>query len=351
MPVSRVPVGILGATGMVGQMFIRLLENNPFFEVTELAASEKSAGKTYGEAMEGRWNVSAELPEYVRELQVKNCEPSLDCRLVFSALDASVAGGIEEEFARAGYAVSSNAKNHRMDRDVPLLVPEINSQHLGLIEIQRKNRNWEGFMVTHPNCSTTHLSLALKPLYDDFGLEDIIVTTMQALSGAGYPGVASLDILDNVIPFIGGEEEKLQTEILKIFGEMDGNGIQNSSFRVSAQCNRVNVRNGHTECVSVKLSHSASLEDVASSLESFKPLKELKLPSSPERPIVLLRNEDRPQPKYDREIERGMASVVGRLRPCNVFDYKFVVLGHNLVRGAAGAAILNAELMKAKGWI
>lgn len=348
---SEIPVGILGATGMVGQMFVQLLEGNPFFEVAELAASERSAGKSYGEAMEGRWNVSAGVPEYVRNLEVKKCEPNLDCSLVFSALDASVAGEVEEEFARAGYAVSSNAKNHRMDSDVPLLIPEVNPQHLKLIEHQRKNRNWEGFIVTHPNCSTTHLTLALQPLHDDFGLERVMVTTMQALSGAGYPGVASLDILDNVIPFISGEEEKMQTEMLKIFGEMDGNGIKNSSFRVSAQCNRVNVRNGHTECVSVKLSQSASLEDVASSFEKFNPLDGLALPSSPKRPVVLLRKDDRPQPKYDREVERGMASVVGRLRPCNVLDYKFVVLGHNLVRGAAGAALLNAEFMKAKGYV
>lgn len=350
---------------MVGQRFVQLLDGHPWFEVTELAASEQSAGKTYGEAVAGRWKISSDIPEYARKMNVKKCKPNLDCELVFSALDASVTGPIEEEFAKAGYAVSSNSRNHRMDADVPLLIPEVNAEHLGLVEKQRQQRKWKGFIVTNPNCSTIHMVLALKPLMEKFGLEKVVVTTMQALSGAGYPGVASMDIIDNVYPFIGMEEEKMQSESLKLLGKFvnssnssnnssGGNGnarIENAKIAISANCNRVNVSDGHTECVSVKLSKSATEEAVVRAFENFNPLKQLNLPSSPQQPIIVRKEADRPQPRLDRMAGRGMASVVGRIRKCPVLDYKFVVLGHNTIRGAAGAAILNAELMKSKGMI
>lgn len=352
---SKIKVGILGATGMVGQRFVQLLENHPWFEVTELAASEKSAGKTYGEAVAGRWKISSSVPEYARKMKVKECLPNLDCRLVFSALDAGVAGEIEQQFAKNGYAVSSNSRNHRMEKDVPLVVPEVNPEHLKLIDAQKKKRGWKGFIITNPNCSTIHMVLALKPLQDAFGLEKVMVTTMQALSGAGYPGVASLDILDNVIPYIGGEEDKVQTETLKILGKISGTGssgeVKNAEIAVSASCNRVNVGDGHTEAVSVKLARKATEQQIKKALEGFNPLKSLNLPSSPSRLIVVMDEPDRPQPKLDRNIEKGMATIVGRIRSCDVLDYKFTLLGHNTIRGAAGAAILNAELLKAKGYL
>ncbi len=348
---SKISVGILGATGMVGQTIVSLLGKHPWFEVTELAASDKSAGSTYGEAVGTRWNVSHSMPDYARDMVVKECKPDLDCDLVLSALDSSVASEIEESFAGAGYAVSSNAKNHRMDNDVPLLIPEINADHVDLIKTQQKRRGWKGFIVTDPNCSTIHMCLALKPLFDSFGLEKVMVTTMQALSGAGYPGVSSMDIIDNLIPFIRDEEDKVEIEPSKIFGTLSKSNIKFADLPISAQCNRVAVRHGHTECVSVKLSKKVDKKDIISAFENFKPNKSLKLPSSPEHPVVYLDADNRPQPKLDVGLENGMASIVGRLRPCNILDYKFVVLGHNLIRGAAGAAILNAELLKSRGFI
>ncbi len=348
---AKISVGILGATGMVGQSIIQLLEKHPWFEVTEVAASEKSAGKLYEEAMANRWNISQEMPEYARRLKLKECKPDLDCEIVLSALDSSVALEVERAFAGKGYAVSSNAKSHRMDRDIPLLIPEINADHVDLIKAQQRNRKWKGFIVTDPNCSTIHMCIALKPLLDKFGLEKVMVTTMQAVSGAGYPGVPSMDMIDNVVPFIREEEEKLETEPLKIMGRLSGDRIKEADFAISAQCNRVAVRYGHTECVSVKLSENADKEDIISSFGKFNPLADMKLPSAPKRPIVYLEGENRPQPKLDANIEGGMASVVGRLRKCGILDYKFVVLGHNVMRGAAGAAVLNAELLKIRGYL
>ncbi len=336
---------------MVGQTLVKHLENHPWFEVTELAASERSVGEQYGDLMKSRWNVSSEVPEYARDLKVKECKPNLDCDIVLSALDSGVAKEVEENFARAGYAVSSNAKNHRMDSDVPLLIPEINADHVDLIKVQQKKRGWKGFIVTDPNCSTIHMTLALKPLFDSFGVEKVMVTTLQALSGAGYPGVASMDIVDNVIPFIGDEEDKVETEPLKILGTLSKDGIVNADMKISAQCTRVAVKYGHTESVSVKLSKKATAKEVIKAFRDFHPDRSLNLPSSPKHPIVYLDQDNRPQPKLDVNMENGMASVVGRLRPCSILDYKFIVLGHNLVRGAAGAAILNAELLKAKGYI
>jgi aspartate-semialdehyde dehydrogenase len=263
-----------------------------------------------------------------------------------------VAGPIEEAFAAAGYAVSSNARNHRMDPDVPLLVPEVNPDHLALLEVQRRKRDWKGFIVTNPNCSTAQLVLALKPLWDRFGILALNVVTMQALSGAGYPGVPSLDILDNVIPYIGGEEGKVESEPLKLLGRLEGAAVENAEMVISAQCNRVATREGHLEAVSVKLRREASVGDVVEALRSFQgPLQDMGLPSAPQRPIVVRSENDRPQPRLDRDEGAGMSVVVGRVRECPVLDYKFLVLGHNTIRGAAGAAVVNAELLLAQGYL
>jgi aspartate-semialdehyde dehydrogenase len=344
-----VPVGILGATGSVGQKFVELLADHPWFEVTALAASAGSAGKPYGEAV--RWLMTTPLPDRFARLHVAACEPNLPCRVVFSALDASVAGEIEERFAAGGYIVVSNARNHRMEPDVPLLIPEVNGDHLRLIDRQRQ-RGDGGVIVTNPNCSTTGLVLALKPLLDAFGLEAVSVVTLQAASGAGYPGVASLDLLDNVIPYIGGEEDKLETEPKKLFGEYVNGEITERELAISAACNRVAVLDGHTECVSVKLRSSPSLEEVIAVWREFTALPQaLDLPLAPLHPIHYLDDPRFPQPRLHRGLEGGMAVSVGRLRPCPLLGHKFVVLSHNTVRGAAGGAILNAELMLRQGYL
>jgi aspartate-semialdehyde dehydrogenase len=342
---DKIPVGILGATGIVGQRYIRLLSNHPWFEITEVAASEKSAGKTYGEVMKHRWKLGGDIPHEVRDKIIKECVPKLDCKIVFSALDANVAGPIEEDFAREGYIVISNARNHRMDENVPLLIPEVNPESLELIEIQKKRRGFKGFIITHPNCSTTHLCLAIKPIHDKFKIRKIIVTTMQALSGAGYPGVASLDIVDNIIPYIPLEEEKIENETLKILGKVENGKIKYADILVSATCNRVPVSDGHLESVSVELENKPSMDELIECMNSFDPLKNYGLPSHV-KPIIILKEEDRPQPRLDRNLANGMASVVGRIRKCNVLDYKFLILGNNTIRGGAGGAILIAELLK-----
>ena len=348
---NKIRVGILGATGAVGQRFVHLLQGHPWFEITALAASTASAGRSYGEVC--RWKVSAEMPPTVRDMPVEECAPGLDCDLVFSALPGEVAGPIEESMAATGYFVSSNAKNHRMDPDVPLLIPEVNPGHIQIIEHQRRQRGWErGFIVTSPNCSATPLALALKPLHDSFGLSAVMVTTMQAISGAGYPGLPSWDILENVIPYVGGEEEKVEAEPLKLLGRLEGHKFQPAPIAISAHCNRVPTVEGHLEAVSVRLARKAEVDAVVEALRSFAALpQELELPSAPRRPIVVREEVDRPQPRYDRDEEGGMAVVVGRVRECPVLDYKFVVLGHNTVRGAAGGSILNAELLMAKGYL
>jgi aspartate-semialdehyde dehydrogenase len=343
---DKIPVGVLGATGSVGQKFIELLSNHPWFQITELAASEKSAGKLYKDAV--NWILSTPLPEEVAKITVQECEPNLKSKLVFSGLDSSVAGGIEEAFAKKGYYVVSNSKNHRMDKDVPLLVPEINPDHLQIIKDQNYNG---GCIVTNPNCSTIGMVLALKPLLDNFGLEAVNVVTMQALSGAGYPGVSSLDIVDNVIPFISGEEPKLESEPLKIFGTFKDNKILNNEIKISAQCNRVAVLDGHMECVQVKLKKKASIEEIKNVWKNFlsEPQK-LNLPTAPLKPIYYFEEDKYPQPRIHRNLDKGMAVSIGRLREDKLFDYKFVVLSHNTNRGAAGGALLCAELMKAKGY-
>ena len=342
-------VGILGATGTVGQRFIQLLDKHPWFEVADIAASDRSAGKPYQQACQ--WKISGPMPEYVRDMKLKDCVPGLHCDLVFSGLPSSMAGEVETAFARAGYAVLSNSKNHRMDEDVPLLVPEINHEHLALIAIQQKNQSYQdGYIITNPNCSTMALVLALAPLEAAFGIEKVHVVTMQALSGAGYPGVASLDIIDNVIPYIADEEEKVETEPCKILGKFKDGKIVFADFKISAQCHRVNVLDGHLEAVSIALKRRASLDQFIDALKSYRSLpQQLELPSAPRFPVVHVEGPDRPQPRFDREVENGMATVVGRIRPCNVFDFKLDLLGHNTIRGAAGAAILNAELLVQQG--
>jgi len=342
-------VGILGATGLVGQHLVRLLADHPWFQLTEVAASERSSRKTYAEAV--RWHLDIPIPASARELVVKSLDPALDCDFVFSALDSSVAGAAEESFARAGYPVVSNAKNHRIGPDVPLLIPEVNAAHLAAIPVQQKNRGYDrGFIVTNPNCSTAGLVVALKPLADAFGLEKIFAVTLQALSGAGYPGVASLDCNANVIPFISGEEEKMESEPRKLLGDWDGSRFADAALRLSAHCNRVPVVDGHTECVSISLKKAASLDAVREALRSFDVSEELaSLPSALRRPILVLDEEDRPQPRRDVLAGGGMAVVVGRVRPCPLLGVKLTLLSHNLVRGAAGAALLNAELLASRG--
>jgi aspartate-semialdehyde dehydrogenase len=345
---SKLSVGVLGATGAVGQKFIKILENHPWFEVTQVAASERSAGKRYADAVS--WKQNTPIPAGIRDLEVMPCTPDLKCRVVFSGLDASVAGPIEEDLARVGFAVLSKSKNHRLDQDVPLVIPELNPDHLALIPIQRKNRRAQGYMVTNSNCSTMFLAMALGPLHKAFTVEKVLVTTMQAVSGAGYPGVPSLDILGNVIPYIGGEEEKMEIETRKILGRFNGSGVDLADFPVSAQCNRVAVEDGHTESISVKFARKTTPGEIVEVLRGFSgPPQALGLPSAPEHPILVMDEPDRPQPRFDVNRLNGMAAIVGRVRPCPVMDYKMTVLGHNTIRGAAGASILNAELLKAQG--
>jgi aspartate-semialdehyde dehydrogenase len=345
---NRIPVGVLGATGNVGQRFIQLLECHPWFRVAELVASERSAGKRYAEATD--WRLSANMPDSVRDLEVLDYHTDLQSPLVFSGLPGEVAGEIEERLAARGHAVLSNTSTHRMEPDVPLLIPEVNPEHVAAIETQREQRGWKGYIVTNANCSTIHMTLALKPLQDAFGLDAVMVTTMQAVSGAGYPGVPSLDMIDNVVPYIGGEEDKMETEAQKMLGGWSAaGGFAPASFAASAQCNRVPVRDGHMECVSVRLTESATPAQVVAAFAGFRgEPQELGLPSAPPQPVVVRTEPNRPQPILDRE-DGSMASVVGRVRECPVMGIKFVVLGHNTVRGAAGASVLNAEYFKVKG--
>jgi aspartate-semialdehyde dehydrogenase len=344
---SKIDVGILGATGMVGQHFIKFLDGHPLFDLTWLGASERSAGKRYSEA--AKWHLGGATPDAIASKTVSDAKPGSAPKLLFSAMDASVATEIEQAFAQAGHVVVSNSKNHRMDRDVPLLVPEVNADHLKLIAGQQTARGWKGMIVTNPNCSTVVLTMALGPLRQ-FGINRVITTTMQAVSGAGYPGVPSMDILGNVVPHIGGEEEKMQQETQKILGHFAGDHIEPLAARVSAHCNRVAVVDGHTITVSVEFSANPTEADLRNAFETFAGIPQQRgLPSAPKHPVIYMHENDRPQPRKDAERERGMAAFIGRLRPCPVFDWKFVALSHNTVRGAAGAAVLNAELMHSEG--
>ena len=347
---QKIDVAVLGATGSVGQRYIELLENHPQFRLAELVGSERSAGKRYGDAAD--WRISSGPPSDVANMVVQNHTEPVKSPIVFCSLPGGIAFDVEQQLAAAGHYVFSNARDNRMEADIPLLIPEVNADHGAAVRVQQANRGWTGFVVTNPNCSTIHMVLALKPIWDAFGIEQCMVTTMQASSGAGYPGVPSLDLIDNVVPYIGGEEEKMQIETLKLLGNWDGSAFSDADLRVSASCNRVPVRHGHMEAVNLKLRQSASPEDVIDVLREFRGRpQELNLHSAPERPIIVRDQADRPQPALDRDVAGGMASVVGRVRECNLFDVKFLVLGHNTIRGAAGASILNAELMVADGLI
>ena len=346
---TRIEVGILGATGMVGQHFVNFLQGHPWFDLKWLGASDRSSGKKYKDATE--WRLAGTMPPGVRELGVEDCKPGNAPRLLFSAMDASVATEIERAFAQAGHVVVSNSKNHRMEPDVPLLVPEINPDHLQLVPGQQSARGWKGQIVTNPNCSTVVLTMGLAP-FQQFGIRRVVATTLQAISGAGYPGVPSMDIVGNVIPFIGGEEPKMEEETQKILGQFRDGHIEPLAARVSAHCNRVPVVDGHTVTVSLELASKPTEAEVRRAIEEFTAVpQQRRLPSAPPRPVIYMEEANRPQPRKDAERERGMAAFIGRLRPCPVFDWKFVALGHNTVRGAAGAAVLNAELMRSEGML
>jgi aspartate-semialdehyde dehydrogenase len=344
---TKHPIGILGATGMVGQRYIQLLENHPWFEVAWLAASDRSSGKPYGEA--AKWRLDTPMPERIAKMTVAPAEPEGAPKIIFASVDAAIARELEPKFAAAGCAVLSNSSAFRMAPNVPLVIPEINAEHLHLIEEQPSRKESGGYMVTNPNCSTIGLVMALKPLEERFGIEQIFVSTMQAVSGAGYPGVASMDILGNVVPYIGSEEEKMEEETLKLLGKLEGHQVAPLAARITAHCNRVAVEDGHTECVSIKFAKPATREEILAAWEEFRPLAGRGLPFAPEQPIVWAPQNDRPQPRLDRNRGRGMAVTVGRLRPCGLLDWKFVVLSHNTIRGAAGATILNAELLASLG--
>jgi aspartate-semialdehyde dehydrogenase len=347
---ERIPVAVLGATGSVGQRFVQLLESHPWFRLHEAVASERSAGKTYGEAAD--WRLDTLLPRDAASLTVKELGADLESRLVFSGLDSSVAGEAEDLYANRGCVVVSNSRNHRMDEDVPLLIPELNADHIAAVEKQQKRRGSRGYIVTNPNCSTIGLAMAIAPVERLYGIDQIHVTTMQAISGAGYAGVASYAILDNVIPYISGEEEKIESEPRKILGRWTNGKFENAPFRISAQTNRVPTIDGHLMTISLSLRKRDEnfLAKVREAIETFagEPQR-LGLPSAPKHALHYIEDKDRPQPRLDRDRERGMSVSIGRLRPCPLLDLRMVALVHNTIRGAAGAALLNAELLEAKG--
>jgi aspartate-semialdehyde dehydrogenase len=349
---ERIPVAVLGATGSVGQRFVQLLDSHPWFRLHEVVASEWSAGRSYGDAAD--WKLDTLLPTFASALEVKPLGAALESRLVFSGLDSSVAGEAEDDYANRGCVVVSNSRNHRMDADVPLLIPEINADHLGAIERQKKRRGGSGYIVTNPNCSTIGLAMAIAPIERTFGIDQLHVTTMQAISGAGYAGVSSYAILDNVIPYIGGgEEEKIESEPRKILGAWQIDRFTDAPFRISAQVNRVPTIDGHLMTISLKLRDGGvDLDEIRKSIVNFtgEP-QHLDLPSAPKQPVHYASELDRPQPRLDRDRENGMAVTVGRLRPCPLLDIRMVALVHNTIRGAAGAALLNAELLDAKGML
>ncbi len=345
---DKIKVGVLGATGAVGQRFVKLLEGHPWFEVTALTGSDRTVGQTYAQGC--RWVLADDMPDYVKGMAVVPTEPGMEAQILFSALPADNAREIEPKLAAAGYAVFSNASAHRMWPDVPLLIPEVNHDHIALIEVQRRARGWRGFIVTNPNCTSSGLTMALRPLLDAFGLKRVFAVSMQALSGAGYPGVPSLDALDNVVPYVGGEEGKVETEPLKMLGKLNASRVVDAPFKISAHTNRVAVSDGHTVCASVEFERKATAEAAARVLADFpSPEPVRSLPSAPERPIEVRPEDDRPQPRRDRDAGRGMTTVVGRVRPDPLFDVKFVCLSHNTIRGAAGDSILNAELVVSQG--
>ena len=346
---SKIPVAILGATGIVGQRFIEMLAHHPWFEIAALAGSQRSAGKPYGEA--ANWVLAGDPPAGINEMQVLPLSASIPGRVAFSALPAEVAKGIEPDFAAAGFVVCSNASAYRLEQDVPVIIPEVNGDHLQMLAHQRR-RGWKGLIVTSPNCTTTGIVMALDPLHKAFKVNRLMATSFQAVSGAGYPGVSFLDIHDNVIPFIPGEEEKMEKETRLLLGEMVDGRRQEAQIVVSAQANRVPVIHGHTVCLSVGFESKPSLEQAFDVLASYRGLDCARdLPSAPARPLVLRRDPDRPQPRQDRDLDRGMVCTVGRVRPCPILDLRLVSVTHNAIRGAAGGSVLNAELLKSQGYI
>ena len=349
----KIRVGVLGATGAVGQRFVQMLQGHPWFELSVLCASQRNAGKRYADAC--NWLLRGDMPPELQDIILEEMAPGIDCQVVFSALPSGPARTIEAELAAAGYIVCSNASAYRYEPDVPLLIPEVNPGHLGLIDVQRNRRDWRGFITTNPNCSTTHLVSALHPLHEAFGVEKVFAVTMQAVSGAGYSGVTSMDIIDNVVPFIGSEEEKMEyREPQKLLGRFDGQAVQTADFVVSAHCNRVPVRNGHLAAISVAFARRPSLEDVRRAWAEYDPLPQrLGLPSAPQQAILYREETDRPQPRMDRLAGSvpGMTTVVGRLREDPLLHVKFLALGHNTIRGAAGGSLLNAELLVAQGYL
>jgi len=350
MTARKLPVGILGATGVVGQRFIQMLEHHPWFEVVWLAASERSSGQIYGETV--RWRLKTPLPAKIAAMPISPAKPDGSPRVIFAALDAGIARELEPAFAAAGRAVVSNSSAFRMQPDVPLVVPEVNPDHIRILETQSWWRDARGFIVTNPNCSAIGLVMALAPLHHAFGLEKVFAVTMQAVSGAGYPGVASLDILGNVIPFIPKEEEKMEEETRKLLGNMNRTSVHLAEFAMSAQCNRVAVEDGHTESVSIKLKRQAEPAQMIEAWNSYRAVpQQMKLPTAPEQPVFYDASPDRPQPRFDLDRGRGMTATIGRLRPCGLLDWKFTVLSHNTIRGAAGAALLNGELLKCQGYL
>ena len=349
----KIRVGVLGATGAVGQRFVQMLQGHPWFELSVLCASPRNTGKRYADAC--NWLLRGDMPPHLRDCILEEMAPGIDCQLVFSALPSGPARTIEAELAAAGYIVCSNASAYRYEPDVPLLIPEVNPEHVGLIDLQRRQRGWQGFITTNPNCSTTHLVSALHPLHEAFGVKKVFVVTMQAVSGAGYTGVPSMDVIDNVIPYIGGEEEKMESrEPQKLLGQFDGQAVQMADFVVSAHCNRVPVRNGHLAAVSVEFARRPSLEEVRQAWAEYEPLPQrMGLPSAPEEAILYREEANRPQPRMDRLAGSvpGMTTVVGRLRADPLLHVKFLTLGHNTIRGAAGGSLLNAELLAAQGYL
>ncbi len=350
---GKIRVGVLGATGAVGQRFVQMLQGHPWFELSVLCASQRNAGKRYGDAC--NWLLRGDMPAHLQDVILQEMAPGIDCQIVFSAMPSGPARTIEAEMAAAGYVVCSNASAYRYEPDVPLLIPEVNPEHMGLIDLQRRRRGWPGFITTNPNCSTTHLVSALHPLHEAFGVRKVFVVTMQAVSGAGYTGVTSMDIIDNVVPYIGSEEEKMEhREPQKLLGRFDGEGVETADFLVSAHCNRVPVRNGHLAAVSVAFDERPSLEDVRQAWAEYDPLPQrMGLPSAPQQAILYREEADRPQPRMDRLAGSvpGMATVVGRLREDPLLHVKFLALGHNTIRGAAGGSLLNAELLVSQGYL
>lgn len=347
---DKISVAILGATGAVGQRFVQLLAEHPWFEITALTGSDRTIGGKYGEVC--RWVLDEDPPESVREMTVSSTEPTLPARILFSALPSHIAKGLEPVLAQTGYIVCSNASAYRQEPDVPLIIPEINADHLSLIECQKTNRGWDGVIVTSPNCTTTGLAMTLHPLHQAIGISQVFVTSMQAVSGAGYPGVPYLDIVDNIIPYISGEEDKLQSETRLLLGRVKGGKRLPAGMRISAQTNRVPVVDGHTLSIALKLDHSASVEEVLQVYKNYQGHQEVhNLPSAPEKPILVRIESDRPQPRRDRDSAAGMSVSVGRIRPCPILDYRMVSVVHNTLRGAASGSIFNAELLVSKGYL